>query len=56
MPAITSTERCGSGSRSATRGLRHLKVTAEGMFGSDASIMKEIVANKADAAIVGVAG
>jgi len=33
-----------------------VKVTAEGMFGSDASIMKEIVANKADAAIVGVAG
>ncbi len=33
-----------------------VKVTAEGMFGSDPSIIKEIIANKADAAIVGVAG
>ena len=33
-----------------------VKVTAEGMFGTDAGIMKEIVASKADAAIVGVAG
>ncbi len=32
------------------------KVTAEGMFGTDAGIMKEIVSSKADAAIVGVAG
>ncbi|HXQ26318.1 MAG TPA: hypothetical protein VN822_07920 [Candidatus Acidoferrales bacterium] len=33
-----------------------VKVTAEGMFGGDPSIIKEIIANKADAAIVGVAG
>ena len=33
-----------------------VKVTAEGMFGSDPSILKDIVASKADAAIVGVAG
>jgi hypothetical protein len=33
-----------------------VKVTAEGMFGSDPSIIKDIMANKADAAIVGVAG
>jgi len=33
-----------------------VKVTAEGMFGSDAGILKEMVANKADGAIVGVAG
>jgi hypothetical protein len=33
-----------------------VKVTAEGMFGSDPSIIKDIKASKADAAIVGVAG
>jgi hypothetical protein len=33
-----------------------VKVTAEGMFGGDPSILKDIVASKADAAIVGVAG
>jgi hypothetical protein len=33
-----------------------VKVTAEGMFGSDPSLLKDIVASKADAAIVGVAG
>ena len=33
-----------------------VKVTAEGMFGSDPAILKEMTANKADAAIVGVAG
>jgi hypothetical protein len=33
-----------------------VKVTAEGMFGGDPAIVKEIMANKADAAIVGVAG
>jgi hypothetical protein len=33
-----------------------VKVTAEGMFGSDPSVIKEIIASKADAAIVGVAG
>ena len=33
-----------------------VKVTAEGMFGSDPAIVKEIIASKADAAIVGVAG
>lgn len=33
-----------------------VKVSAEGMFGSDPSILKDIMANKADAAIVGVAG
>jgi hypothetical protein len=33
-----------------------VKVTAEGMFGSDPSILKDILASKADAAIVGVAG
>jgi hypothetical protein len=33
-----------------------VKVTAEGMFGSDPAIVKEILASKADAAIVGVAG
>jgi hypothetical protein len=33
-----------------------VKVTAEGMFGSDPAIVKEIIANKADAAIIGVAG
>jgi hypothetical protein len=33
-----------------------VKVTAEGMFGSDPAIAKEILASKADAAIVGVAG
>jgi hypothetical protein len=33
-----------------------VKVTADGMFGSDPSILKEIIASKADAAIVGVAG
>jgi len=33
-----------------------VKVTAEGMFGSDPSILKDITASKADAAIVGVAG
>lgn len=33
-----------------------VKVTAEGMFGSDPAILKEMIANKADAAIVGVAG
>ena len=33
-----------------------VKVTAEGMFGSDPSILKDINASGADAAIVGVAG
>jgi hypothetical protein len=33
-----------------------VKVTAEGMFGSDPAIIKEVKASKADAAIVGVAG
>ena len=33
-----------------------VKVTAEGMFGSDPSIVKDVLASKADAAIVGVAG
>jgi len=33
-----------------------VKVTAEGMFGSDPAIIKEIIANKAGAVIVGVAG
>ncbi len=33
-----------------------VKVTAEGMFGSDPAIVKEIIASHADAAIVGVAG
>lgn len=33
-----------------------VKVTAEGMFGSDAAILKEITASHADAVIVGVAG
>jgi hypothetical protein len=33
-----------------------VKVTADGMFGGDPSILKEIIASKADAAIVGVAG
>ena len=33
-----------------------VKVTAEGMFGSDPSMVKDIMASKADAAIVGVAG
>jgi hypothetical protein len=33
-----------------------VKVTADGMFGIDSSIMKEITANKPDAVIVGVAG
>ncbi|HEX4002732.1 MAG TPA: hypothetical protein VHX36_08790 [Candidatus Acidoferrales bacterium] len=33
-----------------------VKVTADGMFGLDPSILKEITANKADAVIVGVAG
>jgi hypothetical protein len=33
-----------------------VKVTAEGMFGSDPSVLKDITASKADAAIVGVAG
>jgi hypothetical protein len=33
-----------------------VKVTAEGMFGNDPSILKDILASKADAAIVGVAG
>ena len=33
-----------------------VKVTAEGMFGNDPSMLKDIVASKADAAIVGVAG
>jgi hypothetical protein len=33
-----------------------VKVTAEGMFGSDPSLLKAITASKADAAIVGVAG
>jgi len=32
------------------------KVTADGMFGTDTGILKDIVASKADAAIVGVAG
>jgi len=33
-----------------------VKITAEGMFGNDPSMLKDIVASKADAAIVGVAG
>lgn len=33
-----------------------VKVTAEGMFGADPSLLKDIKASKADAAIVGVAG
>jgi hypothetical protein len=33
-----------------------VKVTAEGMFGSDPAILKEMIANKAGGAIVGVAG
>jgi hypothetical protein len=33
-----------------------VKVTADGMFGSDPSILKDIAASGADAAIVGVAG
>jgi len=33
-----------------------VKVTAEGMFGGDPAIVKDVLASKADAAIVGVAG
>ena len=33
-----------------------VKVTADGMFGLDPGILKEMTANKADGAIVGVAG
>ena len=33
-----------------------VKVTAEGMFGTDPSIIKSMKDNHADAAIVGVAG
>ena len=33
-----------------------VKVTSEGMFGSDPAILKEMIASKADGAIVGVAG
>ena len=33
-----------------------IKVTADGMFGTDASILKEIKDNHADAVIIGVAG
>ena len=33
-----------------------VKVTAEGMFGADPGLLKDITASKADAAIVGVAG
>jgi hypothetical protein len=33
-----------------------VKVTAEGMFGADPTIVKDVTASKADAAIVGVAG
>jgi hypothetical protein len=33
-----------------------VKVTAEGFFGSDPGILKEMAANKADGAIVGVGG
>lgn len=33
-----------------------VKVTADGMFGSDPAILKEMIASKADGAIVGVAG
>jgi hypothetical protein len=33
-----------------------VRVTAEGMFGTDATILKEIKSSRADAAIVGVAG
>jgi hypothetical protein len=33
-----------------------LKVTADGMFGLDPAILKEMTTNKADGAIVGVAG
>jgi hypothetical protein len=33
-----------------------VKVTAEGMFGADPGLLKDIIASKADAAIVGVAG
>jgi len=32
------------------------KVTAEGMFGGDPAIVREVTASKADCAIVGVAG
>ena len=33
-----------------------VKITADGMFGLDPSILKEMTANRADGAIVGVAG
>jgi len=33
-----------------------VKVTADGMFGGDPAIVKDVLASKADAAIVGVAG
>ena len=33
-----------------------VKVTAEGMFGGDPALVKDVLASKADAAIVGVAG
>lgn len=33
-----------------------VKVTADGMFGLDPAILKEMTANRADGAIVGVAG
>ncbi len=33
-----------------------VKVTADGMFGLDPAIIKEMTANKADGAIVGIAG
>ena len=32
------------------------KVTADGMFGGDPALVKDVMASKADAAIVGVAG
>ena len=39
------------------RGVKTLvKVTAAGMFGGDPSIVKDVLASKADAAIIGVAG
>jgi hypothetical protein len=33
-----------------------VKVTADGMFGLDPAILKDMTANKADGAIVGIAG
>ena len=56
MPATTSTSDDGLATERYPGIKTVVKITADGMFGLDPSILKAMTVDKADGAIVGVAG